>query len=304
MSSRAGRVSVVIPLYNHGRFITRAVQSVLAQGAILRELIVIDDGSSDDSAWVMRELARRDPRICFVAQENEGAHAAINRGLSAATGEYVTILNSDDAYEPGRLAELARVLDLDEGSALACSSIAFMDDAGEATESLWFEGALGNYKAVRDLALALVEANFVMTTSNIFMRRELFAEIGDFAPLRYAHDLEFLLRCEALGHRLAFLDRRLLRYRIHASNTIGENPKAVRVERAICAGLFLHLGWRRGEPPTWERALALQQALGRDSLGPATTLCILRLGQTNASSIEESGILDDEPFRRLLTEAT
>lgn len=113
---QTGRVSVVIPLYNHARYIAEAVASVLDQGELLRELIVIDDGSRDASAEVMAGLAAGDARIRFLTQENRGAHATINRGLALATGEFVTILNSDDAYLPGRFAALVRALDLDPGS--------------------------------------------------------------------------------------------------------------------------------------------------------------------------------------------
>jgi hypothetical protein len=141
-----------------------------------------------------------------------------------------------------------------------------------------------------------------MTTSNIFMRRGLFHEIGDFAPLRYAHDLEFLLRCAASGHRLAFLDRKLLRYRIHASNTISENPSGLRLEWALCVAFFLHLVWQRGGSRDWKRALAVHEVLQRNGLAAASTLCLLRLGQTSASRLEQSGILGDESFRRLLTD--
>lgn len=121
------RVTTIIPLYNHEKYITRAVESVLAQGDILRELIVIDDGSKDRSAEVMNILATRDPRITFLQHENRGAHATINRGLEMASGEFVTILNSDDYFAKGRFSALAHCLDLDEGSDFASSGIAFVD---------------------------------------------------------------------------------------------------------------------------------------------------------------------------------
>src|SRR5580698_7432395 len=92
--SATGSVSVIIPLYNHARYISDAVASVLAQGDIVGELIVIDDGSTDNSAAIMQDLAPADPRIRFSSQVNQGAHATINAGLNQATGTYLTILNS------------------------------------------------------------------------------------------------------------------------------------------------------------------------------------------------------------------
>jgi cellulose synthase/poly-beta-1,6-N-acetylglucosamine synthase-like glycosyltransferase len=115
------RISVVIPLYNHARFIGEAVDSVLLQGSIVRELIVVDDGSSDESAAVMREIKRRDPRIVFWSQPNRGAHTAINSGLWRATGYLLTILNSDDVYAPARLTRLADALDADPSADIAAS---------------------------------------------------------------------------------------------------------------------------------------------------------------------------------------
>src|ERR1700759_2346992 len=99
---RPPRVSVVVPLFNHAAYIGDAIASILAQGAIVHEVLVIDDGSTDNSAMVMETLLRWDKRITFARQANQGAHAAINAGLARCTGDLLTILNSDDAYVQGR----------------------------------------------------------------------------------------------------------------------------------------------------------------------------------------------------------
>jgi glycosyltransferase involved in cell wall biosynthesis len=105
-----GRVSVVVPLYNHAGYITLAIGSVLAQGEVLREVVVIDDGSTDDSARIMQGLAARDPRIRFRSQPNQGAHATINAGLAECGADCFAILNSDDIFMPSRLHTLALLL--------------------------------------------------------------------------------------------------------------------------------------------------------------------------------------------------
>jgi glycosyltransferase involved in cell wall biosynthesis len=185
---RLGRVSVVVPLYNHERYIAEAVESILAQGPIVREVVVIDDGPTDGSAARLAVLAARDARITTFLQDNRGAHKTINRGIQFTRGEFVTILNSDDAYVDGRLERLAEALDRDVGSDLAASSIAFMDANSRAIANPWHANALQAFKNLGDLGLALIDGNFLMTTSNCMMRRSLFDEIGYFAPLRYAHD--------------------------------------------------------------------------------------------------------------------
>lgn len=298
----SGRVSVVIPLYNHASYIGEAVESVLSQGDAVGELIVIDDGSRDESVATMSRLAHLDPRIRFEAQENRGAHATINRGLRMARGEYLAILNSDDAYEAGRLSQLVRALDIDEGSAIACSAIAFMDGAGMIVGNSWFDAALANYKEVRDLGLAIIDANFAMTTSNMLLRRSLVEAIGGFAPLRYAHDMEFLLRAAALGYRLAFVDRKLLRYRFHASNTISEDHLRVRLDWAICAAFFIHLVWQRGRSEDRTRRLAVEAVLDRHELRRAVDVCLPRLARSGAANLEMSGILEDAVLCRQMIE--
>ena len=100
-----GRVSVVIPLYNHECYVAQALESVIEQSAKPLEIIVIDDGSSDGSALVVQEIARRYPEIVFWSHPNQGAHYTINAGIKRAKGEYIAILNSDDVYHPDRLEE-------------------------------------------------------------------------------------------------------------------------------------------------------------------------------------------------------
>ena len=111
-------VSVVMPSYNHAAYCVEAAQSVLGQSHRRLELIVVDDGSRDD--LVERLAALDDPRLHLVTQENRGAHAAINRGLDLAQGDYLAIINSDDRFDPRRIETCLRAMDA-EGSDLACS---------------------------------------------------------------------------------------------------------------------------------------------------------------------------------------
>src|SRR5439155_12243129 len=154
----------------------------------------IDDGSSDGSADTMRRLCKERPEIIFWSRPNQGAHHTLNAAIHRASAEFVAILNSDDRYHPERLASCLDALRAHPAADVVATEIAFLDDAGEAVASPWYEDALAFYKSTGDLPLALCRANFLMTTSNLFMRRSVFESVGYFSPLRYTHDLEFFLR--------------------------------------------------------------------------------------------------------------
>jgi glycosyltransferase involved in cell wall biosynthesis len=292
----AGQVSVVVPLYNHAEYIAGAIESALAQGAVLRELVVIDDGSTDGSDEAMRRLARRDARIRFRRQANRGAAATLNAAIAACSGAYVAILNSDDAWLPGRLEALVAALHSAPGAALAASGIAFMDGSGSAIANDWHAQAL-SFRAGTSMATALVNGNFLVSTSNFLFRRELPEAIGGFAALRYAHDLDFALRALALGHGIALLDQPLLRYRVHARNTIAEDHRRVRAEWAAAAAAYLTLRWDRADAPEpdWAEAAAIEAVLQRHELSRAVHLCMAWL-RRHAPDRAAPGRLDRAPF--------
>ena len=120
-------VSVVIPALNAGDFILRAIDSALSQGRVLHEVIVVDDGSTDDTGAVVSDISRRDARVRLVTLPmNQGPGPARNAGFAAATGDWIAILDADDVYLPGRLdylVEKAEQLNLD----FAADNLLFFD---------------------------------------------------------------------------------------------------------------------------------------------------------------------------------
>lgn len=104
----AALVSAIIPTYNYGRFVARAIDSVLAQSHSPLECIVVDDGSTDDTPQV---LARYGDRIRAIRQDNRGLSAARNAGIRAARGSYIALLDADDAWKPAKIARQVAVLE-------------------------------------------------------------------------------------------------------------------------------------------------------------------------------------------------
>lgn len=298
----AARVSVVVPLYNHAPYVADAVRSALAQGPVLREVVVVDDGSTDGSAETLSAACRDDPRLVLWSQPNRGAHAAINAGLLRATGEVLAILNSDDVYAPGRLDRLVAALDADPAADLVATGLRFIDGDGSPVANPWYEEALAFHGASGDLGTALVNGNFLMTTSNLAFRRGLLDRIGLFAPLRYVHDLDFILRALAHGRRFALLmDEPLLSYRVHAANTIKEEHGAVRLEWAAVAAAYLDALLAAPGPVDWTRLQAIGTVLERHALLRAVQLCLAhRRRHPAGATLEHAPMLADEEFRAAL----
>jgi len=219
------RVSVVIPSYNHARFIGEAIQSVLAQTVSSLELIIIDDGSRDDSVLVATAMAAEDDRIRVVRQDNAGSHAAINRGLSKARGAWLAVLNSDDIWEPERLEQMLKHAEREDAQFLF-SDIRLIDADGEFIDdpSHWWNFSVQRLRErVRSEGVVngLLYGNFTVSTSNFLFRRELLASVGWFRRFRYNLDWDYVLRClDTEGVKVEFVDQRLMRYRLHGDNAI------------------------------------------------------------------------------------
>jgi GT2 family glycosyltransferase/glycosyltransferase involved in cell wall biosynthesis len=297
------RLSVVIPLYNHARFIGPAVDSVLAQTYPVSEIIIVDDGSTDESARIATALSERDPRMIFWSKPNGGAHAAINDGIRHATGDLVAVLNSDDVYHPERFSVLVNLLASDATLDLVASDIDFIDDDGRAIENAWYERAMAFYREAGDLALTLVNGNILMTTSNFIARRTLFDGVGYFSPLRYAHDLDFLLRMLTADRRLGLHPRPLLSYRMHRSNTIIEDHSKVKAEWAMVTAFFLHQLWDRGAEMDAHYATRVFDLLDRHGLTRPVQLCMAYFRHHPSETLERNPIFTDTGFRVVLAES-
>ncbi len=94
------KISIVVPIYNAEKYLDRCIQSILNQSYKDLEIILIDDGSTDSSNKICNNYQKRDNRIKFISQKNEGVSAARNRGISEATGEFIGFVDSDDYIQP------------------------------------------------------------------------------------------------------------------------------------------------------------------------------------------------------------
>jgi glycosyltransferase involved in cell wall biosynthesis len=221
-------VSVVVPCFQHAEHVEEALRSVTSQRGVALELVVVDDASRDDTVAVVERVlaepafaARFEGRARLLVHErNLGAHAAINRGLRECHGDYVTILNDDDAFGPGRLATLVGAL-RDAGSALAMSRIesfgAGTGDEDRLRAGFRLRAHQDGAAAFPSLGFACMASNVAISSGNLLFTRALLDAVGDFDDLRYCHDWGFLLRA-VLETEPVLVPEPLYRYRLHDSN--------------------------------------------------------------------------------------
>jgi glycosyltransferase involved in cell wall biosynthesis len=241
-------VAVVIPLFNHERYIANALRSLIAQTRPPDRIIVIDDGSTDHSAAAVRAIT--DSRITLLSQPNAGAHNALNRAISLATDcEFIGILNSDDLFEPARIASCLRALESHPTAAVVTTRFRIIDENGlfpppGDPRVRWMHSVWQARPASLPAWFGI--ANFTKTTSNLFGRADYF-RAHPFRPYRYVHDYFFALSA-ALEDRLLLVDEELLRYRVHAANTIKSGP-AEKLPREV---LRMNIDLLRALAPTLE----------------------------------------------------
>ncbi|HEX4271209.1 MAG TPA: glycosyltransferase family A protein [Rhizomicrobium sp.] len=201
-SADAPLISVVVPCFNTERYVAEALDSVLAQPVRGVQVIVIDDGSTDRSAEIIRA---HDDRIEYRRQANGGIGAARNAGIALARGTYLTFLDADDIWTPGSLPlRLERL----RGAECVYGGVEHFispEIQGEARERL---GALPATMTARFAGAMLIE-------------KRAFDRVGPFdAGLKMGEMMDWVSRAELAGVTTVLIDDIVLRRRIHGSNTV------------------------------------------------------------------------------------
>ncbi len=190
-------ISVIIPTYNRAHLLARALQSVLDQSLPAQEIIVVDDGSSDNTDEMMSEQF---PQCSYIQQPNLGVSAARNRGIEAATGEWLAFLDSDDIWLPGKL-EAQRDLLHQYREVRICHTEEIWIRDGKRVNQMKKHAKAGGHIFRNCLPLC------VISPSSVIIHRSLFAEVGLFdEQLPACEDYDLWLRiCST--HPVAFVER-------------------------------------------------------------------------------------------------
>ena len=124
---KQGLVSVITPCYNGAKYISETIESVIAQTYAKWEMIIIDDGSKDNSVEIARNYAKQDSRIQLITQENAGSAAARNNGIRRAEGQYIALLDADDLWDTTFLEKQIAYMK-EKGAVCVCCSYRRIDD--------------------------------------------------------------------------------------------------------------------------------------------------------------------------------
>lgn len=219
MAPSTPTVSVIIPTYNYGQYITKAVDSVLNQTYSDYEIIIVDDGSTDDTALRLKEhLDRPGSIISYHYQDNRGPAAARNRGIELSAGQYIAFCDSDDTWLPTKLAEQIGFLEGHPEHMMVFSDFSQIKDDGEHEES-YFKKREIHPERFKDHFQELIMTGMYMYPSTVVLRKKVFDEIGKFNErYRVGEDREMFMRITRT-FPVGFVDKCLVTRFYHVGST-------------------------------------------------------------------------------------
>lgn len=215
--------SVVIPLYNKAHFVLRTVESALSQDFSDFEIIVIDDGSTDGSADVLRDVA--DSRLIVVNQENAGVAAARNRGIELSRGRYLAFLDADDVWRPYYLTEIRKIIESYPEAGMYVTAYDVVLPKGKIVHSSEDVGSTGVKRSYWSTLKSAYD--FVWTSATVIPKR-LVDEVGGFLSGELiGQDLDLWARVAQVNPLIGYSTKRCVEY-----NRCAENNARARVKIA------------------------------------------------------------------------
>lgn len=214
-----GLVSIITPCYNGEKYIAQTIDSVIAQTYKEWEMIIVDDGSKDGSAELVRKYMENEPRIKFIQQANAGSAAARNNGIRSCEGQYIALLDADDLWEPEFLEEQIKFMKEKNATCVYCSYRCIDEDSNEilspvickpeiTTKDMMITNYIGCLSGLYDSS----------KHGKIYLREELKSMRDD-----YAYWLDIVkLDDKAYGNQ-----KLLARYRVLANSTTGNKKKLI-----------------------------------------------------------------------------
>lgn len=207
------RFSVIIPLYNKAPYVAKAIQSVLAQTFVDYELVIVDDGSKDDSAEIAAKIIEGHPNCRLIKQDNAGVSMARNNGVAASHGDYLCFLDADDWWEPAFLEEMTQLIEEFPESGIYGTNYTIVNETKHKTRiapigvEVDFEKGYINYCQVYAKTLVMP-----LTSISVAIPRPIFDEMQGFPKgIKLGEDFLLWIRI-ALKYKVVFLNKALAYY--------------------------------------------------------------------------------------------
>jgi hypothetical protein len=222
-------VSVIIPAYNQGHYLGEAIRSVLAQTYPDFEIIVVDDGSTDNTADVAKSYS--DSRVRYIYQENRGLSGARNTGIRHATGSFLSYLDSDDLFLPEKLALLVNKFESEPELGLVAGQACLIDEKGQSL------GLIFDEEIPRDPTLLLLHNP--LHVGSVMVRRAWQECVGFFdETLRSYEDWDMWLRLARAGCKMGWVDQPVSQYRFHQAQMTRDGQQMTTATFAVLDKLY------------------------------------------------------------------
>lgn len=204
MHDHSPLVSIILSTYNRAHLVARAIASVLTQSYRNWELIIIDDGSVDDTAQVVMPVVKSDPRIMYFYHANTGLARSRNIGITLASGKYTTFLDSDDEYRDNHLSVRIETMAKQPSSVLIYGGIEYVGSVEK------------QYAPDAQRPGEKIHLSKCYASGTFFARTSVFKRLQGFRDLPFAEDLDFVRRARKKGLKITEVKEPTYRYRVDA----------------------------------------------------------------------------------------
>lgn len=222
-------VSIIIPCYNHARFLRTTVESIINQTFTDWECVIVDDGSTDASPQVALELTELDKRVRYFRQENKGPGAAMNRGIDEARGQYIEMIGADDLMEPEKLRLQVELLSTTDDLGLAYCDFYWCDESGKRVEVPWsYRARVDEADPLRDIVMYW-GTQIIIHPACFLLDARLFTEHGvrHDETIRANEDYDLWIKVFACKPRIFRSDEKLVGYRM-VLGSVSDNKARLR----------------------------------------------------------------------------
>ena len=213
MDSKQPLVSIIISCYNHQNYITQCIESIVHQTYTNIELIVIDDGSTDNSADILKQLSQK-YHFSFERQANMGLTKTLNKAIDKAKGKYIAPLGSDDYLMLDKTEKQVRYLEEHQDIAVVGGNILCIDDNGQVKT----KQRLKPYREI-DFRTVFLTPKQIPAAPTVMIRTEILSEVNGVNTASNLEDLDLWLRITHAGYKIAVLNDVLAYYREHSTNS-------------------------------------------------------------------------------------